>query len=156
MATVPVSTVRTRVATALAALPSPWQASPWIAGVFPADPTPDLHRRWAVSVPSSTVQEPRRGWVDTALSGSGSTVRHVRARSSVRVEWCHYVGTEDMVADYSDALADEATVIQAATKLDTTDTSELVLDAVSRRVVGDGAFLLSTADFFIEHLIRVE
>ena len=151
MAVVAVATLRARVAAALEALasPAPWRESRWSFDLFPSDPGQYAHLAFAVGAPST---------VPTSLS---ELVRHKRGAeggqvtTQLRVAWTYRIRADRQVADYDAALAAEAAAVVAVCGTSQVD-AHLLPSELSRRIVGDGTWLLGSISIDAIHRLAIQ
>lgn len=152
-ATLAPSAVRARIAAVVEALTTPhaWSESRWPYGVFPtAEPSRDAHLAFAVGIPSTTVDghiESQRG-----SRGAAGGVAH----SSVRIAWLYSLTGDGGVSDYDAALDAEATLLAAIGAVAKTDGLHLSIESATRKVVGDGTWLVGEVGLSAQHRIQIQ
>ena len=151
MALIAVATLRARIAAALEALttPAPWRESRWAFDLFPLDPGQYAHLAFAV------------GAVSTSPTAPMELVRHKRGAeggqvsTELRVVWAYRIRADRQVADYDSALAAEAVALVAICGTSQTDVHFLPAE-LSRRMAGDGTWLLGTIRINAIHRIAIQ
>jgi len=151
MAVVAISTLRARIAAALEALTSPaaWRESRWSFDLFPSDPGQYAHLAFAVGAPTTTP------------TAAMELVRHKRGAeggqvtTALQVAWVYRIRADRQVADYDSALDAEAVALRAITGASQVDVHFLPVD-LTRRIVGDGTWLLGTIRVDAIHRIAIQ
>lgn len=150
--TLPVSTVRQRVAAALAACgtPSQWKESRWPYDTFPAAEGGQFaHLAFAVGVVQTDFGSP----IESSLTNRGAQGGLVE--SQVRVRWTFAIRADGAVADVDAAYDAEGQLLMAVLGLEATYLHCYAV-GMSRSMVGDGAWMLGEASFNVQHRIALQ
>lgn len=114
--------------------------SPTHPDTFGLDPTRELNGAYTISIPMTTLDDPR---TRTAGASLGKSVVIVRMISRCRADAA--------VADYAAGLTLEAAVLAGLGAVSRTDLSYLTLDSITRAPLGEIGYTLHTITLTARH-----
>jgi hypothetical protein len=149
MAAPTINTVRSRMATALAAVTG-WKESTFHFDRFGLDTGSLMAKVFVIGTPGTVITDPKaRVWTRP------STEPGMRVRTQIRAKWAHPLRPDGIVADLGDALADEQTLMQAAAKFDPTDIGVPKPTNIRRTISADGAWQVTEVSWELDHLYNL-
>lgn len=139
-----VATMRQRVAAHLVATLSGWSESTFLFERWPdALPTNGDHKRFALGVPSTEVEE-----LDRQKSG-GTTYVH----TSLVVRWAYGLQNGAEVASFDAALAEEAAIIAALRSCVGSAGPSVTIESATRVLEGNGTWVMGDITCVSHHSI---
>jgi len=147
MSTITIAAIRSRIATAIAAIggSGAWKESNRVFD-FGQDAARVQHLSFAVDIPQTPIHpEARRQKITEGAL----------CNTIVLVEWAHMLRADGQVADFATALAEEATLTKTLMAISGADI-HVVFEAIDRQVSETGEWFLGTIGLRIIHTLALQ
>ena len=166
MAVLTLRTLRERLVDCITAAPPPadegatgarWHESPWHYELLPQSTTqPHAHLSFALGFPQTSFVDPQESSrIRRATQSAAGGQVGARVQTRVVVRWLHRCRGDRLREDLDAAHDAEALLVAALCDDLLTTSLHLRIDGLSRRLVGDGTYLLCEVEAEVEHRLAI-